>query len=81
MRAYTDMPIRELGDFSGKPAPVREVEVVSYDGNKYCHVRIQKLDLEIKAGYLYTQPGRCGEVPPLTRRQLALLAPADQGGA
>jgi hypothetical protein len=73
MKAWTDYPILELGDESGKRAPIRQVEVLSYDGNKYCKIIVEGIYEEIKSGYLYQQPGRCGEVPTLTRRQLAFL--------
>jgi len=58
MKAYTDYPICELGDAPGKVAPIRECEVVTYDGDKYCYVNIQGLSLSIKRGYLYTTPAR-----------------------
>jgi hypothetical protein len=63
MKAWTDYPIASCGDEPGKLAPVRECEVLSYDGNKYCVVRISVVRTEIKAGYLYSKPGRQGEVP------------------
>lgn len=63
MIAFTDYPIVELGDSPGKFSEVREVEVLSFDGNKYCYVDVGGVQKEIKAGYLYKSPGRCGEVP------------------
>lgn len=35
---WTDYPFVELGDAPGKPAPIRHVNVYSYDGNKYARV-------------------------------------------
>ena len=73
MNAWTDYTIYELGDKVGKKAPVRQVEVLSYDGDKRCMVEIMGHRAEIKSGYLYQAPGRIGEVPGLTRRMLAML--------
>ena len=63
MKAYTDYPFTELGDVAGQLAPIRSCIVVGYDGNKYCTVVVGKLETKIKAGYIYTEAGRCGEVP------------------
>ena len=38
MIAYTDYPFVELGDEAGQPAPVRQVNVLSFDVNKLCCV-------------------------------------------
>ena len=73
MKAWTDYPFAHLQDEAGKKAPVREIEVLSYDGDKYCMVRVCGHEDEIKAGYIYQREGRYGEVPPITRRQLAML--------
>ena len=59
--AFTDYPL--YPEEYGKPAPIREVEFVSYDGNKYVKVKYQNQLFEFKAGYLYLVYGRCGEVP------------------
>lgn len=61
--AYTDYPFEELGDEPYKKAPVREIKVLSFDGNKYCRILVGDMKTEIKAGYIYTKPGRCDEVP------------------
>lgn len=57
---WTDYPFTELGDESGKPAPIRHVNIISYDGNKYCKVSFENNGsvLEVKAGYLYSRPER-----------------------
>lgn len=63
MKAYTDYPFTELGDIAGQLAPIRSCIVVGYDDNKYCTIVIGKLETKIKAGYIYTEAGRYGEVP------------------
>lgn len=60
---YTDYPFVELGDTPHEIAPVRKVLPLEYDGNKYCKVLVEGIYSEIKAGYIYTKRGRCGEVP------------------
>ena len=73
MRAWTDYPILALGDRPMEEAPVREVKVISYDGDKYCRVSVEGVEESIKAGYLYQLPGRLNNQPPpikLTREQL-----------
>jgi hypothetical protein len=70
MKAYTDYPFIELGDTEGQRAPVREIKVLSYDGDKYCRVLVDRVDAEIKAGYIYQREGRYGSVPNVTRSQL-----------
>lgn len=68
LKGYTDYPIFELGDVPGETATVREVEVLTFDGNKYCTVRVggegsRGVIETLKAGYVFTVPGRWGEVP------------------
>ena len=58
MKAWTDYPFIELGDESGKKAPIREVEVISYAGDKYCQIEVEGVQTEVKAGYLYPVPRR-----------------------
>ena len=60
--AYTDYPFTELGDIPNTEAPIRKCVVIGYDGNKYCRIAIEGRVTEVKAGYLYKEPGRCGEV-------------------
>lgn len=60
--AFTDMPFSELGDPPSTPAPIRQVEVLAYDGDKYATVRTDGHILEVKVGYLYAIPGRCNNV-------------------
>lgn len=76
MKAWTDYPITELGDTPHVEAPVREIEVLAYDGDKYCRVLVCGIEKSIKAGYLYQEPGRCSEKPypkPVSRAQLQTL--------
>jgi hypothetical protein len=60
---YTDYPFTELGDAPGQAAPIREVRVLSYDGNKYCRVLVDGHKLEVKAGYIYRSRPRPGVAP------------------
>jgi len=56
---YTDYPFTELGDEPYKEAPIRQVTLLSFDGNKYCGVKFNNvIRLEVKAGYLYETPWR-----------------------
>ena len=73
MKAYTDYPFIWLGDVEGKPAPVREIEVLSYDGDKYCRIRVRGHETTIKSGYIYQVEGRYGKVPNITKTQLSQL--------
>lgn len=41
MKAFTDYPILELGDISGEEAPIREVKILYYDGDKRCKVVVK----------------------------------------
>ncbi len=73
MKAWTDYPFTQLGDTAYKKAPIREIDVISYDRNKYCKIVVCGIDEEIKAGYVYQSEGRCGEAPPITSAQLHAL--------
>ena len=76
MKAWTDYPFAQMQDEAGKKAPVREIEVLSYDGDKYCRVRVCGHEDEIKAGYIYQSEGRYGEVAQISREQLKKLSNA-----
>ena len=67
---YTDYPFIDLGDEAGKEAPVRVVKAISFDGDKYVKVIVEGTHQEIKAGYIYTEYGRCGEVPAFNPEHL-----------
>lgn len=73
MKAWIDYPFTWLGDTAGEESPVREIEVLSYDDDKYCRIKVCGGEDEIKAGYIYQREGRYEEVPPVTRAQLAML--------
>lgn len=70
MKAWTDYPFMWLGDTEGLEAPVRGIDVLSYDDDKYCQIIVAGHRAEIKAGYVYKRPGRCGEVPAINPREL-----------
>lgn len=70
---WTDYPITELGDESGKEAPVRQCNPIAYDGDKYCRVVVQGITTAFKAGYIYTQKGRSGDVPVIPLQTLHKL--------
>lgn len=77
LTAWTDYPIIAKGDIPQQEAPIRECIVLSYDYDKYCKVQFPSLDnyvMSIKAGYLYTKPGRCCEVPSISRKVLQTLS-------
>jgi len=74
MNAWTDYPFTWLGDTAGMEAPAREIDVLSCDDNKYCRIKVCGGEDEIKSGYIYQAEGHYGEVPPITRRQLVMLA-------
>lgn len=57
-KAYTDYPFTLLGDTPNQEAPIREVEVVGYDGDKYCTILVDGITTEVKSGYLYPHATR-----------------------
>ena len=69
---WTDYPVTEIGDISGQKAPIRRIRVISFDNDKYAKVMIlgYAITIEIKAGYLYSKPGRCGAVKCISFRKL-----------
>jgi DNA-binding transcriptional MerR regulator len=70
---FTDHPITELGDKEFVEAPIRECELISYDDNKYCYVKVEGIEKEIKRGYIYTKHGRCGEVDCISIEEIKEL--------
>lgn len=70
MIAFTDYPILQLGDKPRTQAPIRQVKIISYDGDKRCRVMIADLEFDIKCCYLYSQPGRLGEVETIDINKL-----------
>ena len=73
MKAYTDYPFEQFGDEPYKESPIREVEVLSYDGDKYCSIKVCGVVEELKAGYLYESFGRYGDVKCVSLKSLKLL--------
>lgn len=73
MIAWTDYPFTELGDTEGKPAPIRPVQVMAFDGDKYATVEFEGWLLIVKAGYLYYKPGRLGTVDKVSMDDLLRL--------
>jgi hypothetical protein len=73
MKAYTDYPFKVLGDTPGAIAPIRKIKVLAYDRDKYCMIKVDGYYEEIKAGYIYLQPGRAGDVTSIDRSFLKLL--------
>lgn len=75
-KAWTDYPILAFGDKSGEEAPVRKVAVLYYDDDKYLGVVVMDNDqgflTEIKAGYIYAQKGRYGDVDTFDRHSVPL---------
>lgn len=71
--AWTDYPIEELGDIPNQLAPIRAVEVLDWDGDKYANVLVQGIKTNIKLGYIYSQPGRLGHVPKLSSKQIDMI--------
>lgn len=70
---WTDYPLSEFGDSPHREAPVRQVELVAYDGNKYVQCLFAGLPVTIKAGYIYASAGRAGTATPISRDDLASL--------
>ena len=50
--AWTDYPFKELGDTPYEYGPIREVKVLSYDGDRYTRILVEGRELEVKYGYL-----------------------------
>lgn len=73
MTCWTDYPFVQLGDIPFQPAPIRRVTVLYYDHNKYVTVEPfghPGVHLEVKTGYLYSQPGRYGNARVVNRRKI-----------
>lgn len=73
VRGWTDYPILELGDVSGEIAPIRRCVVIKYDGDKYTKALVEGVITEIKRGYIYRRPARCGEAPAISHRTMMRL--------
>lgn len=64
-KLWTDYPITELGDKPDVEAPVRECRIVGHERLPYVVVDVEGVRACFKGGYIYTEPGRCGDVPSL----------------
>lgn len=75
---WTDYPFVEMGDIAGEKAPIRHVNVLWFDGDKYATVSFEDCGwvLEVKAGYLYRHRGRLGQVKKVSFRKLERMQPA-----
>lgn len=60
---WTDYPIEELGDEAGQVAPIRPCQPLSWGGDKYAWLVVEGVEVYMKAGYVYTLPGRSGAAP------------------
>jgi len=69
MKGYTDYPMTHLGDKSGVEAPIREIFIHGWDGNKYAYVTVEGTVTSIKCGYIYPSAARCGEVKAIPYSQ------------
>jgi hypothetical protein len=64
MNGWTDYPLCESSvvsgpvlDKPGRKAPIREVELLGWDGNKYCLVKFEEGYYNFKLAYVHTEPG------------------------
>lgn len=68
MTFYTDYPIEHFGDVPGITAPMREVEILFWDMDKYVRVLVQgptyKFLTEIKYGYIYHEADFTNYITP-----------------
>lgn len=73
MKAWTDYQFQWLENKAGEISTVREIEVISYEGEEYCKIKVGGKFDTIRCNFIYQKPGRFGEVPQITRRQLMML--------
>jgi hypothetical protein len=73
MKTYTDFPIVELGDNEFSKAPIRECEVLSYDGNIMLQIKIEGVLKEVKRSFVYKIEGRFTEVESITDDEVNLI--------
>lgn len=71
--AYTDMPFEELGDKPYQVAPIRQIELLAYDGNKYVTARNGGVVIKLKSGYVYTEQRRCSDAERVSYEVLDTL--------
>jgi len=85
VQAWTDYPLCKDATISGpvldepgKPAPIREVEVLGWDGNKYARVKFEQGTYTFKVGYLYTKSFRLtrdfdGDIPSVDTKSIPVI--------
>jgi len=78
-KLYTDYPLAILfGDKPRVEAPIREVKLLDFDGDRYCTVEIEGMTADIKFGYIYFEPKRNGATPAITIEEInAILKPPE----
>lgn len=73
-KIYTDYSfVIQLGDKPRQQAPIREVKILAYDGNKYVTIEVEGWLADVKFGYLYYEPKRCGETPFVTPKEIEAI--------
>jgi hypothetical protein len=78
--AHTDVKISVFGDYNGIH-PVRPCQILYFDDASTCLISVHHtfsdtyIELEVDKSNLFSEPGRKGEIPPLTRRQLSYIPP------
>lgn len=75
LSGWTDYPFATAGDAPNQKAPVRRCDVLSYDQDKYCRIRVDGVpgEHEVKAGYVYKVAGRCGRASTFSWAELNAL--------
>lgn len=70
---WTDYPFLELGDEEQKEAPIRQVNVQSFNGYRHAIVTFidNSFQLELPVAYLFRSRGRSGQVKQVNPRKLA----------
>jgi hypothetical protein len=78
-KLYTDYPLAILfGDKPRVEAPIREVKLLDFDGDKYCTVEVGGMTADIKFGYIYFEPKRNGAAPSITIEEInTILKPPE----
>ena len=73
MKTYTDFPITELGDHESFKAPIRECEVLSYDGDILLYIKVENVLKNVKRSFVYTTEGRFTEVESITDEEINFI--------
>ena len=71
---FTDYPFTQVGDVPHEPAPIRLCWIVGWDCDKYVTIQVVGIEhlQQIKRGYVYKTPGRCGEAEVFTSQEIFL---------